>query len=168
MYSLTCGPLAEVGVHLILKECYGRQAPLLRCLLSRCCIAMWYLYVVVLRLQSLYLSRTKNHHEHWVCWMSTSRKNGFMRRTHTAYDNKNLIPIHLLELSPSDTSLTSVTTIPRLEFPPTVSTIGPSRSVQIAVCLTRRLQTTPTPWAVGSKSPGRPFPGEVEAGGHGS
>ena len=30
----------------------------------------------------LYLSRMKNQRGHWVCWMSTSRKNGLMRRTY--------------------------------------------------------------------------------------
>ena len=34
------------------------------------------------RPQSLYLSRMKNQRGHWVCWMSTSRKNGLIRRTH--------------------------------------------------------------------------------------
>ena len=32
---------------------------------------------------SLYLSWMKNQRGHWACWMSTSRKNGFMWRTHT-------------------------------------------------------------------------------------
>ena len=32
---------------------------------------------------SLYLSRKKNRHGHWVCWMSTGWKNGLMWRTHT-------------------------------------------------------------------------------------
>ena len=29
------------------------------------------------------VSRMKNQRGQWVCWMSTSRKNGLMRRTHT-------------------------------------------------------------------------------------
>ena len=33
--------------------------------------------------QSLYLSRRKDRHGQWVCWMSTGRKNGLMCRTHT-------------------------------------------------------------------------------------
>ena len=41
------------------------------------------LCVVVLWPQSLYISRRKNRHGHWVCWTSTGRKNGFMWRTHT-------------------------------------------------------------------------------------
>ena len=44
--------------------------------LSHCC-------VVVLWPQSLYLSRMKNQRGHWVCWMSTSRKDSLMWRTHT-------------------------------------------------------------------------------------
>ena len=40
--------------------------------------------VVVLRPQSLYLSRRKNRLGHWTCCMSIGRKNGLLRRTHTA------------------------------------------------------------------------------------
>ena len=38
--------------------------------------------VVLLLPQSLYLA-TMNQRGQWVCWMSTSRKNGLMWRTHT-------------------------------------------------------------------------------------
>ena len=33
--------------------------------------------------QTLYLSRRKNRHGHWVCWMSTGRRNGLTWGTHT-------------------------------------------------------------------------------------
>ena len=41
--------------------------------------------VVVVWPQSLCLARMKNRHGHWLCWMSTSRKNGLMWRTHTMH-----------------------------------------------------------------------------------
>ena len=39
-----------------------------------------------------YLIGLKNRHGHWLCWMSTGRKNGLMWRTHT-YDRHD---IHIL------------------------------------------------------------------------
>ena len=66
-----------------------------------CCLpGTWYnvaASVVVLWPQSLYLSRMKNQEGHWVCWMSTSRKNGLMWTTHAysyvfMYVCRKLIP----------------------------------------------------------------------------
>ena len=48
-------------------------------------LSTWYnvaACVVVLWPKSLFLSRMKNQRGHWVCWMSTSRENGVMWRTH--------------------------------------------------------------------------------------
>ena len=42
-----------------------------------CCITMYNLCAVFFLAHSVYLSTTKDQHVHWVCWMSTSRKNGF-------------------------------------------------------------------------------------------
>ena len=60
-------------------------------------------FVVVLWLQSLYLSRTKNQRGHWVCWISPSRKNSLMWRTHTQLidrqDDRLHIPVCFLYLS---------------------------------------------------------------------
>ena len=54
-------------------------------------LSIWYnvaTCVEVLWLQSLYLSRMKNQHGHWVCWMTTSRKNGWCEEhTHQLCNN---------------------------------------------------------------------------------
>ena len=44
-------------------------------------LSTWYnvaACIVVLWRRSLYLSKTRNRRGHWVCWISTSRKNRLM------------------------------------------------------------------------------------------
>ena len=60
-----------ISLHAALRRAQHLLCPC-RCLLS----------------QSLYISSMKNQHRHWVCWMSTGRKNGFTWRTHAPYSDQ--------------------------------------------------------------------------------
>ena len=59
------------------------HCPLLLWFMYNCYVTTYYLWGVALWPKNLSLLRLKNRHGHWLCWISTGRKNGWMWRTHT-------------------------------------------------------------------------------------
>lgn len=58
------------------------------CMACPCPLSLLYytavVYLLYSNLVTLYVSRMKNRHGHWVFWMSTRSKNGLMATTHAA------------------------------------------------------------------------------------
>ena len=68
--SMSC--VARVSFALLIRRLYAEANAMI----------IAYIFVTTERV-SLLLIGLKNRHGHWLCWMSTGRKNGLMWRTHT-------------------------------------------------------------------------------------